>query len=148
MRQILIMALYCAVLTFPLAACGGTLRVEPDPYDPKLHGQVVRFTVPMVYMKLTDTDLGEFTKKEIAIGRILVEEQAVNSLFNREKNHEIIKIDININFTIIDSFWVRHDWFTREFASDYQMITLKDEFGILSTCLRSLLINSNRKELR
>lgn len=148
MKQILIFTLCCYLLMLPLSACSGTLTVEPDLNNPQLHGQVVRFTVPMVYMELTDKDLGEYTKKEIDIGRILIEEKTLNSLFNREKNHTIIKVELKMNFTIIDSFWVRHDWLTREFAPDYQLIILKDESGILSVCLRSLLINSNRKELR
>lgn len=147
MRQILIMALYCAVLTIPLAACGGTLRVEPDPYDPKLHGQVVRFTVPMVYMQLTDEDRTSFDKKTLSIGKLLTTETTAQSLYNQHGKHFIQKISRDMTFTIVDSYWARNDWFTREFAPDLHMIVLIDNNKNISACLIDALGYSNKRWL-
>lgn len=148
MKKIFILAFWCIFIMTPLAACSGTLRVEPDPIDPNLHGQVIRFTVPVVYMELNEEDLGEYTQKEIDIGKILVEEEDLYTLFDIKKTHKIIKINHTTQFNIEESFWIKHDWFTREFASDYQILVLKDNNGVYSVCLRSLLIKSDKPHMR
>ena len=52
-----------------------------------------------------------------------------------------------MTFTITDSYWVRLDWFNREFAPDTDMVILKDEKGEFSVTFRSVLIDTNRPEL-
>lgn len=147
MKQILILAIWCIFIMTPLAACSGTLRVEPDPFDPNLHGQVIRFTVPVVYMELNEEDKEKFDQKSLDIGKILITAEEESNLFNSKGTHVIQKINKDMQFTIIESYHVRHDWFTREFAADYQQVVLKDNNGILSTTNRLILQDSNKKEL-
>jgi hypothetical protein len=147
MKQILIFTLCCTLLMLPLSACSGTLTVEPDPHNPKLHGQVVRFTVPMVYMELTEKDLGEYPHKEVSIGRILIPERKIHSPYNISDTNVINKIKENMLFTIVESYWIRQDWFSREFAPDVHRILIKDENGVLSAALMSILFDSDKPEI-
>lgn len=147
MKPIFLLTILCTIIMVPLAACSGTLRVEPDPFDPNLHGQVIRFTVPVVYMELTGEDKNKFDQKSLDIGKILITADEESNLFNMNGTHVIQKINKNMEFTIIESYHVRHDWFTREFAADYQQIVLKDANGILSTTNRLILQDSNKTGL-
>ena len=147
LKQLFQIILWLAVVISPLSACSGTLRVEPDAHDPNLHGQVVRFTVPVVYMELKEEDKEKFDQKSLDIGKILITADEESNLFNSKGTHVIQKINKDMEFTIIESYYVRHDWFTREFAADYQQIILKDNNGILSTTNRLILQDSNKIEL-
>ena len=147
MKPIFLLTLLCTIIMAPLAACSGTLRVEPDPFDPHLHGQVVRFTVPVVYMELNEEDKEKFDRKSLDIKKILITAEEESNLFNSKGTHVILKINRDMEFTIIESYYVRHDWFTREFAADYQQIILKDNNGVLSTTNRLILQDSNKKDL-
>lgn len=147
MKPIFLLTLLCTITMIPLAACSGTLRVEPDPFDPKLHGQVIRFTVPVVYMQFNEDDKKDFDQKSLSTGRLLIRKEAGHTLFDDKKTHIIEPIPQTMTFTITESYWVRLDWFSREFAPDSDMVILKDDKGTFSVTFRSVLIDTNKSEL-
>jgi len=98
-------------------------------------------------MELNDIDKNKFDQKALNTGKILLTADESNQLFNKNNNHRLINIKCNMTFIIIESYHVLHDWFTREFASDYQQLVLKDENGIISTSNRLTLLDSNKPEL-
>ena len=146
-KKVLLPTLLLFAAIHPLSACSRTLTVEPDAHDPNLHGQVVRFTVPMAYVELSEVDIDEFDKKSMEIGRILTKERTAQSLYNMFGDKNVTNVAPNMNFTILESYWVRQDWFYREFAHDVHVITLKDENGIISSSMRLILLDSNKPEL-
>lgn len=147
MKNIMPCVLWLSLIMFPLTASCGSLSIEEDPHDPKLHGQVVRFNVPVVYMELTEEDSKKYDQKSIDIGLILLEKESATRNYNRFDTHSTKEIPSDISFTINSSYWVRNDWFTREFAPDYKIIVLEDENGTISTCLLSVLFYSDRRDL-
>jgi hypothetical protein len=147
MKKKLALTLCCILLIFPLAACGGALKVETEPLDPKLKGQVIHFTVPVVYMKFNDDDKSSFDKKTINVGQLLTSEATANSLYNHDNSHIVLEVKKDMSFSIVESYWARHDWFTREFAPDRHMIVLKDENGEYSACIKEFLGYSDKKWL-
>ena len=137
---------FCTISVVQLSACNGDLIEEETPNELNLIGQVFHFTKPIVYMEFIEEDKKNFTKKGISIGRTLIYDD-FQYLFNEHGNHVIQKIPQEMSFTIIDSYWVRQSLSKKLFASDYNMLVLKDENGTLSVCFQDNLVFSNKPEL-
>lgn len=115
----------------PLAACSkgpGDWEIEYDEYDPRIHGQVIRFNEPMAYVFLTEEQINEFTPEDIGPGRWLLDLDSAEEWKHRYKYEAVSDQD----FTIIKSYWIRVDLYTKAFVGDKHRIVLQDEDGIVS----------------
>ena len=111
----------------------GEYRIEWDKHDPKLHGQVVHFKVPMSYVLLEEKHIGDYPKEDIAIGRLLESEEAVFMPGGYAKmGHLSQQVKDGMAFTIKATFWYRRDWFNRDLLGDMRQLVLVDENGIES----------------
>lgn len=127
----------------------GEYRIEWDKHDPRLHGQVVHFKVPMSYVLLEEKHIGEYPKEDVAIGRILTREENVFMPGGYAKmGHLSQQVKDGMAFTIKATYWYRRDWFERELVGDMRRLVLVDENGIVSVALFEVfLIDSDRPEL-
>ncbi len=115
-----------------LTSCGeiplGEYRIEWDKHDPKLHGQVVHLKVPMSYVLLEEKHIGDYSKEEVAIGRMLESEEAVFEPGGYAKRgHLSQQVKNGMVFTIKATFWYRRDWFNRDLLGDRRCLVLLDE---------------------
>lgn len=118
--------------TITLVSCGDTIE-EEEP-DPRIVGKVISFEEPMVYMLLSKKDARDWDKKSAKIGRRVLTRKDVDAPYSIFSEYPIEDIRIDMAFTIMSSYWLRGDFYTREFAPDVHSLVLKDENGILSTC--------------
>ena len=136
-----------------LTSCGeiplGEYRIEWDKYDPRLHGQVVHFKVPMSYVLLEKKHIGDYPKEDVAIGRILTTEEAVFVPGgDAKRGYMSEQVKDGMAFTIKASYWYRRDWFERELVGDRRNVVVVDENGTESVMLFGLLsLYSDRPEL-
>lgn len=143
------------ILLVSLSACSedyiplGEYRIEWDDFDPKLHGQVVRFNVPMSYVLLEDSHIGDYIREDVEIGRVLLSEDSVIGPGGAiRRGYLTQQVDDGMAFTIKASYWHRRDWFERELSGDMRRLVLIDGTGIESTTLFStLLLYSDKPEL-
>ncbi len=128
-----ILCIFIVLVSFTSGCAGDTIINDP-PADNSLIGMVVHFDEPMAYMLVSEKDIDNFDRKMVEIGRFIMDKSSLErkySIFNKYPR-EYFKADMS--FTIIGSYWVRGDWFTREFVSDIHYVILKDENGIRSVC--------------
>jgi len=147
----------CVCIT--LSGCGadyipmGQLRIDWDAHDPKLHGQKIRYTEPMVYVLLDerDAEVGPYTQEEIEIGRALVTPDFVDGFTTTRRDQgppsTIEPIDQGTAFSIVASFVVRRNWIIEGFVDTAKRLVLEDPNNIRSTALLMELSLSDRSDL-
>lgn len=131
-----------------LSGCGGS-HAEYALADNPWIGKRVTFERPMVYM--SNLPAGYSDKEVIRIGRelMLSEEAAYNVRAIRKMEAiGITSIPAGTTFDIIAVFTIVHDGYTRLFASDYDVLVLKDGHGTLSTMLLSAYQDYERERAR
>lgn len=137
-----------------LTSCGeiplGEYRIEWDKHDPRLHGQVVHFKVPMSYVLLEEKHIGDYPKEDVAIGRILTSEESVFMPGGYAKEgHLSQQVKDGMAFTVKATYWYRRDRLNQELFGDMRRLVMKDENGIESVMLFGLLsLYSDRPELK
>ncbi len=135
-----------------LTSCGeiplGEYRIEWDKHDPRLHGQVVHFKVPMSYVLLEEKHIGDYPKEDVAIGKILTTEEDVFMPGGYAKmGHLSQQVKDGLAFTIKATYWYRRDRLNQELFGDMRRLVLVDENGIESIMLFYKFNISDRPEL-
>lgn len=142
----LLLGLCATAVVIALPASGdehiplGEHRVEWEPNDPALHGQVIRFLEPMVYVLLDQQNIGEFLKEEVEIGRFVFSKESAIAFSKVYLSQVTEDLDSDRWFTIKATYWHRRDW------SDIRKIVLEDDRGIRSTATFAILNSSDRKD--
>jgi hypothetical protein len=136
----------CCLVSIFITGCDAKKAVY-DQYDPNFHGQVIHFKVPVVYILLHKENLGKYHEEAVKIGRALVSKELVADSLSPYSQYQTEEINEDMSFTITSSYWVRHNWFYREFVDDYRRLVLQDENKIISSCSITMLMYSDRGEL-
>lgn len=151
--QTLMRGLCVVAALVALPACGeshvpvGEYRIEWEPNDSALHGQVIRFLKPMAYILLEAQDIDEYLKEQVEVGRFLYDKQSAIEFSRAYRPYVIENLDHDSWFTIKATYWHRKDWVDRALAGDRRMMVLEDDHGIRSTTLFSILRSSDRADL-
>lgn len=136
-----------------LAICNGGCagnRIEYDLPDPNLVGKIIHFKIPVAYIVFTNkNDAEEFGFDYPRINGQKVVRQIDSKAMADNPNDFLSQFTIDhikdgMPFKILATYWVRHDWITREFAHDFQDAILQDNDGVLSVC--SILFIKNESD--
>ncbi len=143
----------CLLMMISFSACSrgpSDWVIEHDKYDPRIHGQIIRFNKPMAYSLLKMKDIErDFTQESINIGRWLVDLDSAEDMDAGESDHRrLYEATTEREFKIVRSYWIRHDWYKRAFVGDTHHMVLEDRHGIVSFANTRAVYLTNRKELQ
>lgn len=119
--------------------------VEWDNYDVKLHGQQIRFNLPMVCVPVDTIEC--FGTSDIPINWLI----KTPDITSHSVQESLDSIDDGINsdvvFTIRRSFWVRQNWWDTSFASYNRMLVIQSPEGENALLSFWDLTNTDKPEL-
>jgi len=132
-----------------IAGCFYSITREPwiewDQHDPRLHGQEVMFTEPMVYFSI-DPFVWYGIDDAPALDLLFTRQDAMND-YRGTFSLNAKDVKPTTLFTITKSFWSRKNWWESAFASHIRYVVLENEDGkeVVSSFHR--FDSSNRPEL-
>ena len=139
-REISILLIVIVILALGSTGCAES-SIEYDPPDPNLVGKIIHFKKPIAYIVFTDPKIAKkygFLYPKInrqTIQREIDSKYSIGNIKTYFPGLPVEHIKDGVSFTIIGSFWVRHDLIHREFAPEYRMLVLRDENNTLSVYL-------------
>ena len=129
-----------------LYGCGSdpeNWEVEYDEFIPGFHGESVSFNKPMVYVLVNTPETGP-TPFQMRIGKKLTAKRTIRAY---KWNIELIELDNDEIFEVVGSLWVRKDWWSRIFTSDWRFVIFIDSKGVKSYSMMNIFkLYSNRPE--
>lgn len=137
------------VFVLAMAGCIYSINVPPwiewDEHDPRLHGQEVIFTEPMVYFSIDP--LVWYGTDDVLIHEVLFTRKNAMNDFRGTFSLKAKEVKSDARFTITKSFWKRKNWWEAAFSGHVHLVVLENENGkeVISSFYN--FNKSNRTEL-